>query len=120
MLLIAGSASAGAVLGLRCRVFMLAPVILVGALAICAISQQPLWQVCMTIATFAVLLQLSYVGGALLRFAISGGANLPASWAALDLPELGRSRPLQRRRPALLVLTVIRLKPVETALHRRL
>jgi len=60
-------------------VFILVPVILVGALAICAISPQPLWQVWTSVATFAVLLQMSYVGGALLRFTTGGGvaANVP-------------------------------------------
>jgi hypothetical protein len=79
MLLIAGSISTGLVLGLRYRVFVLVPVILVGAVAICAISPQSLWQACGSVATFAVLLQISYVGGALLRFATRGGmiANGP-------------------------------------------
>ena len=59
------------------------PAILVGAFAICAISPQPLWQVCASVLTFVVLLQLSYVGGALLRFATSGGvtADVPAELA---------------------------------------
>jgi hypothetical protein len=83
MLLIAGSISSGLVLGLRYRVFALLPAILVGAFAICAISPQPLWQVWASVLTFVVLLQLSYVGGALLRFATSGGvtADVPAELA---------------------------------------
>jgi|tagenome__1003787_1003787.scaffolds.fasta_scaffold20348430_2 hypothetical protein len=87
MLLIAGSISTGLVLGLRYRVFVLVPVILVGAVAICAISPQSLWQACASVATFAVLLQISYVGGALLRFATGGGmiANGPG--------QLSRARP---------------------------
>ncbi|MDN3278936.1 hypothetical protein QWJ07_32065 [Frankia sp. RB7] len=86
MLLIAGSILTGLVLGLRYRVFILVPVILVGALTIGAISPQPLWQVFTSVATFAVLLQLSYVGGALLRFTTSSGvsSNLPG--------ELSRAR----------------------------
>ncbi|MGY3346727.1 MULTISPECIES: hypothetical protein [unclassified Bradyrhizobium] len=86
MLLIAVSISTGLILGLRYRVFILVPVILVGALAIGALSPQPLWQVCTTIATFAGLLQLSYLGGALLQYLISGGvtASLPG--------ELSRAR----------------------------
>lgn len=78
MLLIVGSISIGLILGLRYRVFILMPVILAGALAICAISPHPLWQVCASVTTFAVLLQLSYVCGALLRFTTGGGitANL--------------------------------------------
>jgi hypothetical protein len=86
MLLIAGSISTGLVLGLRYRVFILVPVIFVGALAICAISPQPLWQVWTSIATSAVLLQMSYVGGALLRFVTSSEVTSDAS------DELSRAR----------------------------
>lgn len=75
MLLIVGSIATGILLGVRYRVFVLVPVILVGAFAICAISQQPLAQAWVSAVTFAVLLQMSYVGGALLRFAISGGVT---------------------------------------------
>ncbi|OKO82434.1 hypothetical protein AC630_12830 [Bradyrhizobium sp. AS23.2] len=86
MLLIAGSISTGLVLGLRYRVFILLPAILVGALAISAVSPQPLWQAWTSVLTFAVLLQISYVAGALLRFATSSGvtANVPG--------ELSRAR----------------------------
>jgi hypothetical protein len=79
MLLVAGSISTGIVLGLRYRVYILLPVILVGALVISTISPQPLWQVWTSVLIFAVLLQLSYVAGALLRFATSSGvtANVP-------------------------------------------
>jgi hypothetical protein len=82
MLLIVGSIAMGLVLGLRYRVFILVPVILVATLAICAISPQPLWHA----FTTAVLLQLSYVAGALLKFTTSGEvtANLPG--------ELSRAR----------------------------
>lgn len=75
MLLIAGSISTGIALGLWYRVFILLPVILVGTLAICAISPQPFWQVWTSVLTFAVLLQLSYVGGALLRFTTCRGVT---------------------------------------------
>jgi hypothetical protein len=75
MLLIIGSIAAGILLGLRYRVFVLVPVILVGTFAICAISPQPLAQAWMSAVTFAVLLQMSYVGGALMRFATSGGVT---------------------------------------------
>lgn len=86
MLLIAGSILTGLALGQRYRVFILVPVILVGALAIVAISPQPLWQMFTSVGTFAILLQLSYIGGALLRFTTSNGvsANLPG--------ELSRAR----------------------------
>ena len=79
MLLIIGSIATGILLGLRYRVFVLVPAILVGAFAICAISPQPLAQACVSAVTFAVLLQMSYVGGALMRFATSGGvaASIP-------------------------------------------
>lgn len=73
MLLIAGSIVMGLALGLRYRVFVLLPVIMAGTFAICAITPQPLWQVWTSVVTFAVLLQIAYVGGALLRFATSGG-----------------------------------------------
>jgi len=80
MLLIAGSIATGILLGLRYRVFVLVPVILVSTFAICAISPQPLAQALVSAVTFAVLLQMSYVGGALLRFATSGGvtAGIPS------------------------------------------
>lgn len=79
MLLIAGSIATGLVLGLRYRVFILVPVILFGAFAICTISPLPLSQVWTSVVTFAVVLQMSYVGGALLRFATGGGitASVP-------------------------------------------
>lgn len=65
MLLIVGSVVTGLALGLRYRVLVLVPVILAGALAICAISPEPAWQVWTSVLTFAVLVQISYVGGAL-------------------------------------------------------
>ena len=86
MLLIGGSIAMGLVLGLRYRVFILLPVILAGAFAIYLISSQPLWQMWTTVMTFAVLLQISYVVGALLSFGTAGGV------AALVPGEL--SRPL--------------------------
>ena len=75
MLLIAGSIVMGLALGLRYRVFILVPVILAGTFAICAMTPQPLWQVWTSVVTFAVLLQIAYLGGALLRFASSGGVT---------------------------------------------
>jgi len=87
MLLIAGSIIMGLVLGLRYRVFILVPAIFLGALGIYATSPQPLSQVFASVVTFAVLLQVSYLGGALLRFATSGEvtANIPNGLSRVQL-----------------------------------
>lgn len=87
MLLIAVSVSTGFVLGLRYRVFILVPAILTGTLAIIAISQQPLAQICVAVATFAVLLQMSYVVGAIFRFATTSriSANVPGEFSRARL-----------------------------------
>ncbi|GGI33696.1 hypothetical protein [Bradyrhizobium guangdongense] len=53
----------GLVLGLRYRVLVLPPVILVGWLVIAAISSQP-W---LSALIFAVLLQISYLAGIVLK-----------------------------------------------------
>ena len=73
MLLIVGSVVTGLALGLRYRVFVLLPAILAGAFAICAISPEPLWQMWTSVLTFAVVVQISYVGGALARLGTQGG-----------------------------------------------
>jgi len=80
MLLIAVSIAMGLALGLRYRVFILVPVILAGTFAICATTPQPFWQAWTSVVTFSVLLQIAYIGGALLRFATRGGvaAQVPA------------------------------------------
>ncbi|MBR0994288.1 hypothetical protein JQ580_26555 [Bradyrhizobium japonicum] len=87
MLLIAGSIAMGILVGLRYRVFVLVPIILVGTFAICAISPEPLPQALVSTLTFALLLQISYVGGALLKFAAGGGVT------AVVPGELSRIRP---------------------------
>lgn len=86
MLLIAGSVSTGLLLGLRYRVFILLPAILVGGISICAISPLPLSQTWMSVLTFVAVLQLGYVGGALVKFTAGGRvrAEIPG--------ELGRIR----------------------------
>ena len=87
MLLIAGSIAMGLLLGLRYRVFVLVPIILVGTFAICAISPEPMPRALVSTVTFALLLQISYVGGALLKFATGSGVT------AVIPDELGRVRP---------------------------
>ncbi len=72
MLLIVGSVVTGLALGLRYRVFVLVPVILAGAFTMCAISSEPLWQVWTSVLTFVVLVQISYVSGALLKLGTRG------------------------------------------------
>ncbi|HXH44011.1 MAG TPA: hypothetical protein VNK51_09220 [Bradyrhizobium sp.] len=62
-MLVAGTVLIGLVLGLRYSVFILIPVTPLGWLAICATTSHSL----SSLLIFAVLLQLSYLAGALLR-----------------------------------------------------
>lgn len=62
-LLVAATVLIGLALGLRYPVFILLPVMPVGGFLISAATSHLLWSVLI----FAVLLQLSYLGGALLR-----------------------------------------------------
>jgi hypothetical protein len=70
-LLVADTVLIGLALGLRYPVFILVPAILVGGFLIGGTASHRLSEVLI----FAVLLQLSYLGGALLRASASGIAD---------------------------------------------
>lgn len=63
----------GTMLGLRYRVFVLPPVILLGGVLIIAISAQP-WS---SALIFAFLLQLSYLAGMVLKGSTRGSIPQP-------------------------------------------
>ena len=80
----------GAALGLRFRIFVLLPVILLGFLACTAIGLAQgtaIWSITLTSAIGATCLQVGYLGGALLKFLIFAGrfAGARSSHAARPL-----------------------------------
>lgn len=80
----------GAALGLRFRIFVLLPVILLGFLVCTAIGLAQgtaIWSITLTSAIGATCLQVGYLGGALLKFLIFAGrfAGARSSHAARPL-----------------------------------
>ena len=66
----------GSALGLRFRIFVLLPVILLGLFGCTAVGLaqgKPIWSIMLTILVGATCLQIGYLGSALLKFLIFSG-----------------------------------------------